>query len=238
MRFLVGNAVTSSMFQFQLHISYTHHIIRVTITKKQNWTLRNHRAMLSHLVLICWLSSLFLSEAYFHHSSRISTSSRMINYKSTQLPAKREGSTESKRGGGSRDASIRQSRVARSLRDELSSIICDVDIKAVNYPDENLLKATTIVDIDLSADLTYAKVFVSVLGNSVEKRQIFVWLCENVGQVRYSLAKRLRHMRRVPEIFFKLSDQQGSADLVSLIDSFTPVESKDEEEFEFEEDDE
>ena len=156
----------------------------------------------------------------------------------TLLFAKREESGASKSRGGSRDASIRQSRVARSLRDELSSIICDVDIKAVNYPDENLLKATTIVDIDLSADLTYAKVFVSVLGNSVEKRQIFVWLCENVGQVRYSLAQRLRHMRRVPEIFFKLSDQQGSADLVSLIDSFTPVESKDEEEFEFEEDDE
>lgn len=153
-----------------------------------------------------------------------------------RLSAKREG--ESKSRGGSRDASIRQSRVARSLRDELSSIICDVDIKAVNYPDENLLKATTIVDIDLSADLTYAKVFVSVLGNSVEKRQIFVWLCENVGQVRYSLAQRLRHMRRVPEIFFKLSDQQGSADLVSLIDSFNTVEKKVEEEFEFEEDDE
>lgn len=156
----------------------------------------------------------------------------------TSLPAKRESTESPKRGGGgSRDTSIRQSRVARSLRDELSSIICDVDIKAVNYPDENLLKATTIVDIDLSADLTYAKVFVSVLGNSVEKRQIFVWLCENVGQVRYSLAQRLRHMRRVPEIFFKLSDQQGSADLVSLIDSFTPVESKDEDEFDFEEED-
>lgn len=159
----------------------------------------------------------------------------------TKLSAKREGGEigTSKRGGGSRDTNIRQSRVARSLRDELSSIICDVDIKAVNYPDENLLKATTIVDIDLSADLTYAKVFVSVLGNSVEKRQIFVWLCENVGQVRYSLAQRLRHMRRVPEIFFKLSDQQGSADLVSLIDSFeTAPAVNNEDEFEFEEDDE
>lgn len=186
---------------------------------------------------------LFVTSYYGVQSYSLNRTPRLFNLVSNSqvtsksiLHAKREG--ESKSRGGSRDASIRQSRVARSLRDELSSIICDVDIKAVNYPDENLLKATTIVDIDLSADLTYAKVFVSVLGNSVEKRQIFVWLCENVGQVRYSLAQRLRHMRRVPEIFFKLSDQQGSADLVSLIDSFTPLEKADDEEFEFEEDDE
>jgi ribosome-binding factor A len=196
--------------------------------------------MLSRLVIFLCLSHYFVSDAFVLHSGRIArVDAKTHRHSLESLNAKREETRESsKRGGGSRDTSIRVSRVKRSLRDELSSIICDVDIKAVNYPDENLLKATTIVDIDLSADLTYAKVFVSVLGNSVEKRQIFVWLCENVGQVRYSLAQRLRHMRRVPEIFFKLSDQQGSADLVSLIDSFTPVETKDEDEFEFEEDDE
>jgi ribosome-binding factor A len=131
--------------------------------------------------------------------------------------------------------------VSRSLRDELSSILFDIDIKAVTYPDENLLRSTSIVDVEVSADLTFAKVFVSVLGNAVEKRQIFVWLCENVGQVRYSLAKRLRHMRRVPEIFFKLSDNQASADLVALIDSLVPT-GKDkaaaDDEFEFVEEDE
>ena len=192
--------------------------------------------MFSQLFVLLLVSQCFTAETFILSGSKqlFQRSSTVLS--NLRLSAKREG--ESKSRGGSRDASIRQSRVARSLRDELSSIICDVDIKAVNYPDENLLKATTIVDIDLSADLTYAKVFVSVLGNSVEKRQIFVWLCENVGQVRYSLAQRLRHMRRVPEIFFKLSDQQGSADLVSLIDSFNTVEKPVEEEFEFEEDDE
>ena len=157
----------------------------------------------------------------------------------------RSSSSGGRSGGsgrsGGKDASIRQARVSRSLRDELSSIICDIDIKAVVYPDENLLRATSIVDVDVSADLTYAKVYISVLGNAVEKRQIFVWLCENVGQVRYSLAQRLKHMRRVPEIFFKLSDNQASADLVSLIDKLTPTSSVrdgDDDEFEFEEEEE
>ena len=101
------------------------------------------------------------------------------------------GPGQSSRGG------IRQARVARSIRDEISSIICDMDIKAKVYPDEDLLRGTSVSEVEVSPDLSYAKIYISVLGNSVEKRQIFVWLCENVGQVRFSLAKRLRHMRRV-----------------------------------------
>ena len=122
----------------------------------------------------------------------------------------------------SRNDGIRQARIARALRDELSSIITECDIKAVIYPDENLLKATSIVDVDISPDLSFAKVFISVLGNSVEKRQIFVWLCDNVGQVKFSLAKRLRHMKKVPDIFFKLADNKATADLIAVIEEVAP----------------
>lgn len=117
---------------------------------------------------------------------------------------------------------MRQLRVARSLRDELTAIICDIDIKATVYPNEELLRGTSVSEVELSPDLSYAKVFISVLGNSVEKRQIFVWLSENAGQIRFSLAKRLRHMRRVPSISFKLSDNQEKSDLIALIDELAP----------------
>ena len=105
------------------------------------------------------------------------------------------------------------------------------------YPNEDLLRSTSISDVEISPDLSYAKIYISVFGNSVEKRQIFVWLCENVGQVRFSLAKRLRHMRRVPELTFKLDNSQGSA-LAELLEEIAPsTEEGDEEEFlEFEED--
>jgi len=69
-----------------------------------------------------------------------------------------------------------------------------------------------------SPDLSYAKVFISVLGNSVERRQVYVWLCANAGQVRYALAKRLKHMKRVPDLYFKLADSQAAADLANLMD--------------------
>jgi ribosome-binding factor A len=108
-------------------------------------------------------------------------------------------------------------RFARALRDELSDIICSIDIKATVYPSEDLLRSTSIVHIDVTSDLASAKVFVNVLGNSVEKRQICVWLAENSGQIRYSLAARLRQFRRVPDIEFKLEDAQ-SAELIALME--------------------
>jgi len=140
----------------------------------------------------------------------------------------------------SKTDSIRQSRVARSIRDELTDIICNVDIKANAYPDEDLLKATSIVDVEISPDLSYAKVYITVLGNAVAKRQVFVWLCENIGQVRYSLAKRMRHMRRCPEIFIKLADTQANGHLMSVMEeiSSTKVGDDDVEYESFEENDE
>ena len=130
---------------------------------------------------------------------------------------------------------IRQARVARNIRDELAEIICEGDVKANAYPSEDLLRGTSIADVEISGDLTTAKVFISVIGNSVEKRQVFVWLCENVGQVRFELAKRLKHMRRIPEITFRLSDTKAASDLVTLIDGLAPKPSvlTDEENIEF-----
>lgn len=159
---------------------------------------------------------------------------------------KREGGVEKRQFASNRGRSttatagnpIRVARIARALRDELSSIICEGDIKAMVYPDFDLLRSTTVCEVEVSSDLSTATVFVSVLGNSVEKRQVFVWLCENVGQVRYELAQRLKHMKKVPDIFFKLADNQAAADLVSLIEEIAPKNVRIEDNIDFEEEDE
>jgi len=168
--------------------------------------------------------------ASFRPKSRFQVTSRTspLSMAFTKGRTGRGGQSQSQR------TSIRQARVARSIRDEISEIIADLDIKATVYPDEDLLRATSVAEVEVSSDLSYAKIFISVLGNSVEKRQVYVWLCENVGQVRYSLAKRLRHMRRVPEISFKLANNQAAADLVSLIEDLTPESTNggDEEDYE------
>ena len=139
---------------------------------------------------------------------------------------------------------IRVARVARALRDELSSIICEGDIKAMFYPDEELLRSTSIMEVEVSADLGVATAYISVMGNSVEKRQVYVWLCENVGQVRFELHKRLKHMKKVPEVRFKLADTQTAADLVAMIEEISEssptsieVDDLDFEEFDYDDDD-
>jgi ribosome-binding factor A len=79
----------------------------------------------------------------------------------------------------------------------------------------------------MSSDLSFARIYISVIGNSVERRQVFVWLCENVGQIRFSLAKRLKHMRRIPNIYFKLSDTTEKANLLAIIDELSPKQDED-----------
>ena len=118
------------------------------------------------------------------------------------------------------------------------SIICGGDIKANAYPDDDLLRSTTVCEVEVSSDLSSAVVYVSVLGNSVERRQIYVWLCENIGQVRYELSQRLKHMKKVPEVMFKLADNQAAADLVALIEEIAPKNVRPDEDIEFEEVDE
>ena len=116
---------------------------------------------------------------------------------------------------------VRQLKAVRVLRDEISDIICSGDIKANVYPDENLLKAVSIINIDLSSDFSIAKITISVAGNSVEKRQIYVWLNDNIGQVRHSLAQRLRTLRKVPQLSFELADTQSVFYLNDVMDNFS-----------------
>lgn len=112
---------------------------------------------------------------------------------------------------------IKLARFARTLRDELSDIISSMDIKAINYPDDDLLRGTGIVDVEVSSDMMNAKMVISVLGNSVEKRKVYLWLCDNIGQVRYSLAKRMRYVRRIPTLSVKLMDPQ-TAEIMNIIE--------------------
>ena len=123
-----------------------------------------------------------------------------------------------------RHTAIGQRKVSRLLRDELSDIITSCDIKATIYPPDELMRSVSIADVEYSTDFSYAKVYISVVGNSVEKRQVFVWLCNNIGQVRYSLAQRLRSLRKLPDIRFSLVDSQSNFYLDSVMDELSTAD--------------
>jgi len=93
----------------------------------------------------------------------------------------------------------RKAKTGRIIRDELLDIICNGEIKALIFPEDDMLRTVSIDDV----------------------RQIFLWLCENIGQVRFELNKRLRSFRRVPIITFAMTDTQSEAYLNQVLDEIS-----------------
>ena len=63
----------------------------------------------------------------------------------------------------------------------------------------------SITDVDLSADLRHAKVFVSVMGDAQEQHDTLGALNHASGFLRHELAQRLT-VRHTPEIAFRLDE--------------------------------
>lgn len=88
----------------------------------------------------------------------------------------------------------------------------------MTFPAEGLLDTVSIAEIELSNDFQRAKVYISSLGNTVERKQLFVWLNNHAGLVRHSLSQRLRNMKSVPTLTFALVDRQTSNMLNQVMD--------------------
>ena len=63
----------------------------------------------------------------------------------------------------------------------------------------------SVMDVELSADLRHAKIFVSVLGDEEAKRRTMEGLERATGFVRSELGRRV-NLRYTPEILFRLDD--------------------------------
>lgn len=63
----------------------------------------------------------------------------------------------------------------------------------------------SVTDVELSADLRHAKIFVSILGDAATKQRTMAALEGAAGFVRGELGRRVR-MRFVPEVMFRLDD--------------------------------
>nr|MBF6591311.1 30S ribosome-binding factor RbfA [Ktedonobacterales bacterium] len=84
----------------------------------------------------------------------------------------------------------------------------------------------SITDVEVSADLRHAKVFVSVMGSPQEQQDTMKGLGHAVGFLRHELAQRLT-VRHVPEIVFKLdhSIAQG-VHMLDLINRVSATEAR------------
>lgn len=95
--------------------------------------------------------------------------------------------------------SIKYSRMNGEVQREISKIIAQ-DIK-----DPRIHPMTSVVSVEVTPDLKYAKVFVSVLGDDEDKKQTEAGLQSAASHVRSRLAKTL-NLRNTPELTFVLDD--------------------------------
>jgi len=103
-------------------------------------------------------------------------------------------------------------RVNSLIRQEISELL------QRQVKDPRLGGFITVTEVSTSADLKYAKVFVSHIGTEEERQQALSGLAAAAGFIRGELGKRLG-LRSVPELRFEWDDSiERGTRLLKLID--------------------
>ncbi len=95
-----------------------------------------------------------------------------------------------------------QSRISR-INDEIKKELSQL----VNYEvkDPRLEEFITIVRVETTNDLSYSKVYVSVLGNEEKVKKVLEGLSSAKGFIKREIAKRI-NLRHTPELIFLADD--------------------------------
>lgn len=96
-------------------------------------------------------------------------------------------------------AKFRSGRINEEIKREVSSIIQN-DIK-----DHRLTAMVSVTNVDVTKDLSYAKVFVSVFGKGEEVKNSFEALKSSAGFIRREVGHRIK-LRVTPEILFEIDN--------------------------------
>ncbi|SFG49566.1 ribosome-binding factor A [Desulfotomaculum arcticum] len=107
--------------------------------------------------------------------------------------------------------SHRPERLAEAIKKEVSDLLRE-ELK------DPRIGFATLTWVEVSNDLKYAKIFVSVYGNKEEQKATMAALKKAQGYVRTELGRRIR-LRHVPEVSFKLDDSiEHGSKVIKLLD--------------------
>lgn len=93
----------------------------------------------------------------------------------------------------------RINRIAEEMKKEISSII-QSELK-----DPRLPGMTSVLSVEVTKDLRYAKIFITVLGNSEQKENAINALKSAAGFIRREISHRIQ-LRYTPELLFELDN--------------------------------
>ena len=92
---------------------------------------------------------------------------------------------------------IRPERVAQTIRREIAELL------EGRMRDPRLSSLISVTDVEVTGDLSLAKIYVSVLASGIERDRALEALTRATGFVRHELAPKLG-LREMPEIRFVL----------------------------------
>ncbi len=111
-------------------------------------------------------------------------------------------------------AGFKMGRITSDVHRELANIIRTVK-------DPRVSSLTNIVKVDVSGDLSYAKVYVSTIEGDTATADTVKGLRSAAGYIRRELGTRLK-LRKTPELRFVADDSIAySANIAGIIESFT-----------------
>ncbi|AKL95432.1 ribosome-binding factor A [Clostridium aceticum] len=93
-------------------------------------------------------------------------------------------------------------RVSR-LNEEMKKYISDIIRNELRDP--RISSMASIIAVDVTRDLRYGTVYISVLGTEKEKQETIKALQKSAGYVRREVGKKIK-TRYTPEILFKLDE--------------------------------
>ncbi len=121
---------------------------------------------------------------------------------------------------------IRPERVAELMKREIAGIL------ARELRDPRLGSLVSVTDVEVTQDLSFARVYVSILEGGVDRQQALEALGRAAGYVRRLLAPRLG-LREVPELRFVLdsSIERGARveEILKKLRQGEPIEDEGEE---------
>lgn len=119
--------------------------------------------------------------------------------------------------------SVKNIRVNSEVQREMSQIIRE-DLK-----DPRIHPMTSVMAVEVTPDLKFAKIFISVLGDDAAKEKTMEGLKKSASYARHQLAKRM-NLRNTPELTFVLDTSiEYGVKMSQRIDELNAVSRQEEE---------
>lgn len=113
----------------------------------------------------------------------------------------------------------RSDKVRKAIMREVSDIIAH-GIKEPRLVNEVI----SVTDVEVTHDLRYARIFVSVMGSEEKQTEVMEILKESQSKIRFEIGQRIR-LRYTPEIDIKFDDSlERGARISQLLDQISKGE--------------